>query len=48
MTICGSSWDGLQTGYFKTYPKAADGLLTRCRKLKLLDLTKGITTITMQ
>lgn len=36
------------TGYFKTYPKAADGLLTRCRKLKLLDLTKGITTITMQ
>lgn len=41
MTTC-------MTGYFKTYPKAADGLLTRCRKLKLLDVTKGIATITMQ
>jgi len=41
MTTC-------MTGYFKTYHKAADGLLTRCRKLHLVDVTKGIVTITMQ
>ena len=41
MTTC-------MTGYFKTYPKAADGLLTRCGKLHLVDVSKGIVIITMQ
>ena len=39
MTTC-------MTGHFKTYPKAADKLLARCKHLQLVTVTDGMVTIT--
>lgn len=33
------------TGYFKTFSKAADKLLARCKRLKLVALKDGVVTI---
>ena len=33
------------TGYFKTFAKAADKLLARCKRLKLVAINDGIVTI---
>lgn len=33
------------TGYFKTFAKAADKLLTRCKRLKLVAVKDGIVTM---
>ena len=33
------------TGYFKTYSKAADKILARCRSLKLVEVSNGMVTI---
>ena len=38
ITIC-------MTGYFKTFAKAADKLLTRCKRLKLVAINDGVVTI---
>ena len=38
MTTC-------MTGYFKTYSKAADKLLARCKRLKLVTVSDGVVTI---
>ena len=33
------------TGYFKTFAKAADKLLARCKRLKLVAINDGLVTI---
>lgn len=33
------------TGYFKTFAKAADKLLARCKRLKLVAINGGLVTI---
>lgn len=33
------------TGYFKTFAKAADKLLARCKRLKLVAINDGFVTI---
>ena len=38
MTTC-------MTGYFKTYTKAADKILARCRSLKFVDVSNGMVII---
>ena len=51
-----AGWHGLEpvaasvmitamTGHFKTHPKAADRLLTRCRKMMMVEVTDGVVTI---
>ena len=38
MTTC-------MTGHFKTFSKAADKLLARCKRLRLVDVTDKVVTI---
>lgn len=38
MTTC-------MTGYFKTFSKAADKLLARCKRLRIVDVKDGMVTM---
>jgi len=35
------------TGYFKTFAKAADKLLARCKRLKLVAVNDGVVTFVL-